>query len=138
MGLGTDLGSVDKSLRLLGIKPRLLTRKIPNIVTASTELFRIPLWEGIIRIPKGNFQNTHGVNSHAQPVYRNTSALRYDLTILPNMHRSHANLTDRERLDTQDIRREREVEYLLHCDSTYLLLQITTTPTQCKHLPFRR
>ena len=68
MGLTTGLASVDKSLRLPGIKTRLLHCKTPNKVTASAELLRIPLWEGIIRIPKGNFQNTHGVYSHAQPV----------------------------------------------------------------------
>jgi hypothetical protein len=68
LGLRTGLASVDKSFRLPGIKTRLLSSKTPNIVAASAELFQIPLWEEIIRIPKENFQNTHGVNSHAQPV----------------------------------------------------------------------
>jgi hypothetical protein len=115
LGLITGLGSVDNPLKLSGIKTRLFTYKTPNIVTASAELSRIPLLERIIRIPKGNFQNTHGVNSHAQPMIQKHVCPQARSHGSPeHAENSHANLVDRERLDTQDICRGRKVEYLLH------------------------
>jgi hypothetical protein len=111
LGLITGLG------RLSGIKPRLFTRKTPNTVIASAELSRIPLLEGIIRFPKGNFQNTRGVNSHAQPIIQKHVCPQVPSHGSPeHTENSHANLFDRERLDMQDIRvcRVRKVEYLPH------------------------
>ena len=42
VGPQNSLASVDKSLRLPGIKTRLLSCKTPNTITVSAELFRIP------------------------------------------------------------------------------------------------